>query len=158
MGSEPPKIDDFTVKMTKISPLARRVTTFGSDGSEFLISFGPLRNPTPQIGYPYPNEHEVPQTPPVPSPSMRTGMDRNVNGRVGECVSGVCAWLCTYPPDGRGFGLLRAEGRPATPHLYIHTSTPTHLLRPARRNWWVGSPFDAGGRFDLMAEDSSAWG
>ena len=28
------------------------VDTFGVDGSEFLIGFGPLQNPTPQIGYP----------------------------------------------------------------------------------------------------------
>ena len=66
MGSETPKIDDFTVKMTKISPLAGQATTFGSDGSEFLISFGPLRNPTPQIGYPYPDAHDVPNNAPCP--------------------------------------------------------------------------------------------
>ena len=64
LGSETPKIDDFTVKMTKISPLAGRVTTFRSGGSEFLTSFGPLQNPTLQIGYPYPDEHDVPQNAP----------------------------------------------------------------------------------------------
>ena len=37
------------------------VDTFGVDASEFLIGFGPLQNPTPQIGYPYAVAHEVPK-------------------------------------------------------------------------------------------------
>ena len=72
MGSETPKIDDFTVKMTKFLPLVGQVTTFGSNGSEFLISFGPLHNPTPQIGYPYGRVHGVPQIGLCPPPDQFT--------------------------------------------------------------------------------------
>ena len=61
---KPPKIGDFDSYCLQI--FALRVDTFGVDGSEFLIGFGPLHNPTPQIGYPYPFVRGVPQIGPCP--------------------------------------------------------------------------------------------
>ena len=66
MTSETPKIDDFDSYCLQIFALRARVDTFGVDGSEFLIGFGPLQNPTPQIGYPYGRVHGVPQIGPCP--------------------------------------------------------------------------------------------
>ena len=66
MTSETPKIDDFDSYCLQIFALRARVDTFGVDGSEFLIGFGPLQNPTPQIGYPYAVAHGVPQIGPCP--------------------------------------------------------------------------------------------
>ena len=68
MTSETPKIDDSDSYCLQIFALRARVDTFGSNGSEFLIGFGPLQNPTPQIGYPYPDAHGVPQIGPCPPP------------------------------------------------------------------------------------------
>ena len=58
---------------SKISPCGARVDTFGVDGSEFLIGFGPLQNPTPQIGYPYAVAHGVPKIGPCPPPASGAG-------------------------------------------------------------------------------------
>ena len=69
MTSETPKIDDFDSYCLQIFALRARVDTFGVDGSEFLIGFGPLQNPTPQIGYPYPFVHGVAQIDPCPPPA-----------------------------------------------------------------------------------------
>ena len=60
MTSETPKIDDFDSYCLQIFALV--------DGSEFLIGFGPLQNPTPQIGYPYAVAHGVPQIGPYLPP------------------------------------------------------------------------------------------
>ena len=72
MTSETPKIDDFDSYCLQIFALRAKVDTFGVDGSEFLIGFGPLQNPTPQIGYPYAVAHGVPQIGPYLPPGMDT--------------------------------------------------------------------------------------
>ena len=70
MTSETPKIDDFDSYCLQIFALRAKVDTFGVDGSEFLIGFGPLQNPTPQIGYPYAVAHGVPQIGPYLPPEL----------------------------------------------------------------------------------------
>ena len=70
MTSETPKIDDFDSYCLQIFALRAKVDTFGVDGSEFLIGFGPLQNPTPQIGYPYAVAHGVPQIGPYLPPAQ----------------------------------------------------------------------------------------
>ena len=65
-----PKLTISTHTASKISPCGTRSTPSVFDGSEFLIGFGPLQNPTPQIGYPYVFVHGVPQIDPYLPPGQ----------------------------------------------------------------------------------------
>ena len=91
MTSETPKIDDFDSYCLQIFALRAKVDTFGVDGSEFLIGFGPLQNPTPQIGYPHAFVHGVPQTPPVPSPRYEWHQDGGGTAPFLTCSLNACA-------------------------------------------------------------------
>ena len=66
---------DFDSYCLQIFALRARVDPFGFDGSEFLIGFGPLQNPTPQIGYP-----------------IGDVIDRTT---INACINARTDWYCT---------------------------------------------------------------
>ena len=106
------------------------------DGSEFLIGFGPLQNPAPQIGYPYGSVHGVPQIDPCLPPALgstkgeATAFYTYYRQRLAITnIRGVAKTILLRPPFCTGLHF------PITPHHFntVHMGpipTPTQPTHP----------------------------